>query len=475
MTMLLRHTSHYFLARGLPGLVNFVALGAYTHLLAPADYGQYALTLATVSLASAVSFQWIQMGLLRFLPRYVGHEERFLSSVLATYLWAMAATGCVGGIAYGVLADGPWRTILPVALILLWVQAWFEINLQLLSSRLQPLRYGAKAGTRAIVALGVGSVLAWAGWGSVAPLWGLAVGGLLATFLFTRHAWRYTRRAHIDRALLREFAHYGVPLAGAFAFSLVISTSDRYLIAGLLDDHAVGLYAIAYDLAQCSLGVLMVIVNLAAYPIIVDALERDGIAAARAQLERQWLLLLSFAAPAAAGLVVLADNISAVLLGAEYRSGAVAVLPWIAGAALVGGLKTFYFDLAFQLGRHTIGQVRIVMVAGLVNVLLNLAWIPRDGLVGAARASLVAYLIGLMLSAWYGRAHFRLPVPVAPSIKIVAAVALMAGVLWPVRHHHGVAALLGQMLLGCTCYGVALWFLNPGDLRVIAQQSLRRR
>ncbi len=473
--MLLRHTSYYLLARGLPGLVNFATLSAYTHLLAPADYGHYALALATVSIASAAAFQWIHMGLLRFLPRYLGHEERLLSNILAAYVGVVAATACMAVLAQGMLAGGPWKTILPVAVILLWVQAWFEINLQLHSSQLRPLRYGVTAGTRALLALGVGCMLAWVGWGSTAPLWGLAAGGGCAAMLFTRHVWRAVRLEHVDARILRELVSYGFPLAGAFAFALVISTTDRYLIAALLDERAVGLYATAYDLAQCSLGVLMAIVNLAAYPIIVAALERDGIEAARTQLERQWLSLLSVAAPAAVGLVVLADNISAVLLGPEFQTGAATVLPWIAGAALVGGLKAFYFDLAFQLGRHTIGQFRIVMLAGGVNVALNLAWIPAHGLVGAARATLVAYLVGLLLSAWLGRAHFRLPVPIAPGVRIAAAVALMTAALGTVRHHQGVAALLGQVLLGCTCYAIALWFLNPGDLRTGLQRWAGRR
>ena len=473
--MLMRHTSYYFLARGVPGFVNFAALSAYTHLLSPADYGQFALALATVSLASALAFQWIQMGLLRFMAQYSGDEGRLLSNVLAAYFGGIAGTAGVAMLAYGVLADGQWRAILPVAVILLWVQAWLEINLQLFSSRLQPLRYGAAAGTRALLALVIGGLLAWVGYGATAPLWGLIAGGLIAAFLFSRHAWRVASCAHVDRTLLRELAKYGLPLAGAFALSFVISTSDRYFIASLLDARAVGLYAIAYDLAQCSLGVLMVIVNLAAYPIIVEVLEREGVEAAQVQLEHHWLALLAIAAPAAVGLAILADNISAVLLGVEFRSGAAAVLPWIAGAALLGGVKAFYFDLAFQLGRHTIGQVRIVMIAGLVNVLLNLAWIPLDGLVGAARAALVAYLVGLLLSAWWGRAHFRLPIPVAQSIKIATSVALMAGVLWHVRHHHGVAVLFVQVVLGSASYGVAMWLLNPGDVRGVVHRTLGRR
>jgi len=472
--MLFHHTAFYFLARGLPGLINFLALSVYTRLLVPDEYGRYALALATISLASAVLFQWIQLGLLRFLPRHAGHEERLLSTILAAYLMMVAATGGVGLAVYGLLEVGPWRAILPVALLLLWVQAWFEINLQLLSSRLEPMRYGILAGARAILALAVGGVLAWAGWEARAPLWGFVIGGTAAVLVFTQGAWKSVRYKYVDRCILQELAQYGLPLGATFVFSFVISTSDRYLIAWLINENAVGLYSAGYDLAQFSLGVLMMIVNLAAYPIIVRALEHEGIEAARNQLKQQGSLLLAIAVPATAGFIVLAENISAVLLGAEFRISAASILPWIACAALVGGIKAYYFDLAFQLGKCTLGQVQVVMMASLVNIVLNLAWIPSHGLLGAAWATLAAYTVGLLLSAWLGRRHFKLPGLPMHGSKVLAATALMVAAIWPVHEQQGAMALLGQVLLGGGCYAAALWILNPGDLRAAVMQWMSR-
>lgn len=465
MIRLVQHTAYYFLARGLPGLINFLALSVYTRLLVPDDYGRYALALATVSLASAVLFQWIQMSLLRFLPRHASHEEGLLSTVMAAYFLMVAVSGIIGVAVYYLLEFGPWRMIFMAALVLLWVQSWFEINLQLLSCRLKPLRYGALAGTRAIIGLGIGGTLAWAGWEAQAPLWGPVVGGLFALICFTRGWWNVACFRHVDRRLLRELVQYGLPLGATFVFTCVISASDRYLIAWLINEKAVGLYSAGYDLAQFSLGVLMMLVNLAAYPIIVNALEQEGIEAARNQLKRQGLLLLAIAAPAAVGFIVLAENISAVLLGNEFHTSAAVILPWIAFAALVGGIKAYYFDLAFQLGKHTMGQVRVVIMASMVNVVLNLVWIPSYGLLGAAWATLAAYTVGLLLSAWLGRRYFQLPGIPIYGIKVVGAVAFMAAVIWPVRDWHGTMALFGQVLLGSACYTAMLWFFNPGNLR----------
>lgn len=473
--MLLQHTAFYLLARGLPGLINFLALSVYTRLLAPGEYGRYALALATVSLTYTVIFQWINSGLLRFLPRHAGREEQLQSTILGVYSFLVAASALIGAVIYAVAVDQPWRGLVPVAICLLWVQAWLELNLQILSSRFKPIRYGALSTTRATLALVMGSFLIWLGWSASGPLWGMVIGGLVAASWFGRSEWRGVRLGKPDSALVRELLAYGLPLSITFIFAFIISTSDRYLIAWLMDEKATGLYSAGYDLAQFSLGMLMMIVNLAAYPIVVRALEREGEAAARRNLERQGLLLLTIAAPATVGFALLAGNISGVLLGAEYRATAEIILPWIALAAFVGGLKAFYFDLAFQLGQRTTGQVWVVMSAGLVNVVLNLIWIPHYGLLGAAWATLVAYIAALALSVVLGKAYFNLPLVPRNSGKVLAATGFMGAALFPLREFHGVLPLLGQILLGLLVYGSALILFDIGGARAHALHFWRSR
>lgn len=462
--MLLRHSAYYLVARGLPGLINFVALSVYTHLLLPGEYGQYALALATTSLASVVLFQWMQLGLLRFLTGNAAQEERLVATVLVAYLVVAAAAGVAGSMVYVLLEPGPWRQLVPVSIGLLCVQAWFEINLQLLASRLKPLQYGFASTSRAFLALVVGLLLIWAGWKAEAPMWGLVVGGGIAGVLFTRTEWSRIRFLQFDPALLRQLLRYGLPLSATVILAFIVSTSDRYLVAWLIDEGAAGVYAAGYDLGKLSLSVLMITVNLAAYPIVVRALEHDGVEAARGHLRRQGSLLLAIAAPATAGLIVLADNISVVLLGAQFQAGAAAILPWVAAASFLGGMKAYYYDLAFQLGRHTVGQIWVVTAACLANVTLNLAWIPRFGIVGAAWATVAAYSVGLTLSALYGRRHFPLPELLRPALRVSAAVLLMVIVLWPWREMRGATALLIQALCGGATYLGVLLLLDRGNL-----------
>lgn len=473
--MLLRHSVYYLFARGLPGIINFCALSVYTHILSPEDYGRYALTVATVVLINTVLFQWQLSSLTRFLPRYLGEEQRLLSTILATYLLLVLLTALVAGVIYSISEIGPWRKILPYALLLTWVQAWFELNLRLLSSRLKPMRYGALSTTRAIISLAVGSGLIWLGWTVEAPLLGLVLGGLASVLLFSLKEWSGTQILKADAQLARMLLGYGLPLSITFVLGLIISTSDRYLIAWFMDEETAGFYSAGYDLAHLSLSVLMMTVNLAAYPLVIRALENDGEGAAIKLLERQGTLLYAVAIPTSAGFMLLANNIATVVLGHEFRAAATEILPLIAFAVVLGGIKSYYFDLAFQLGQYTKGQVKVVFVASLINIILNLFFIPKYGLIGSAWASVFAYAIAMLLSAHWGKRYFRVkPVPHDAS-KILLATGIMAIALWPIRADTGFSALAIQIILGAFVYIVLMVLMNILDSRLFISRIFAKR
>jgi len=472
--MLLPHTAYYFLARGLPGIINFLAITVYTRLLVPDDYGQYALALASVGLLNSVFFQWMQHGLARFLPRHSDRPDVLLATLLTAFLIVVALTAGIGGIASWYAPTGTWRTFIALVMALTWAQAWFDLNLQLVASRLEPHRYGFLSVAKATLALGLGTLLVVFGLKAHGPLLGLLVGILGATLMLAWRAWRGARIALADAGLFRDLWKYGLPLSIMSLLAFVVSSSDRFLLAWIMDKNAAGLYSAGYDLAQYTLGTLMVIVNLAAYPLVVRTLEQSGNDAVQAQLSRYGLLLFAMALPATLGFIVLAGNIAHVVLGTAFSLSAAQLLPWFAIAALIGGLKALYYDLAFQLARRTQWQLWIVLAAAVINLLLNLLWIPIFGLLGAAYTTVLAYIVGLILSAWLGRRIFPLPALSTEFVKVAAAALMMAVALWILRGFHGMGMLVVQLLVGMAVYVVGLMLLNVADSQRRVVLTLRR-
>jgi len=462
--MLHKHSAQYLLASGLPGIVNFLAIALYSRLLSPDEYGRYALVIAGVGLFNVVFFQWLRLSLLRFLPAHLENPKHLLSTLQFAFIVLSLFTGGLGLLVSWLWPDPTWKALILLAVPMLWAQAWFELNLELVRSRLKPLRYGLMNGIKAVVALALGATFVLWGQGSYGPLFGLMLGMLLAAAICGRMEWEGLS-PRITQSILSEMLSYGLPLTATFALAFVVSSSDRFLIAWLLGEGPAGVYSASYDLGQQTLTLLMVVVNLAAYPLVVRALEQKGVEAAKEQLLQSCTLLLAIAFPAAVGMAVLAPNISAVLLGASFREDAARLLPWVALAILLAGVRAYYFDLAFQLGRHTLVQVWVVGAAALLNIFLNLWWIPYYGLMGAAYATFAAYLLAFLLSAILGKQVFSMPVPYFNGLKIALASLLMGLPLWLSLKYLGLYALAAQVLVGGMVYFVLLCLLNVGGYR----------
>lgn len=471
--MLLRHSLLYLLSHGLPAAISMVAIGVYTRLLPPELYGRYALVMASALLANSVLFQWLRVSLLRFLPAHADRPAALLTAVRAGYL-AMAGLVVVIGLASLPVADAAWRLLVLIAIPLIVVRGWFDLNLTIAQSRLSPLRYGALGLSRSVLALGCGTLLVLIGWGAAGPLLALTLAMLVPSLLLMTGEWRAVGWRRPAPGLLRELLAYGLPLTATFALNFVVSSSDRFLVAWLLGTDAAGAYAASYEFTWNAVLFLMTIINLAGYPLVMRAFEREGEAAARDQLRQNAVLLLAGGLPVLAGAIVLAPNLAGVVLGPMFRADGARLLPWIATATFLGGSMLYYSNLAFQLGRNTFGQLLVMLAAAGTNAGLNMLLIPSFGLPGAAWATIAAYALGFGLGCWVGRRAFPLPGLPVDAVKPLLAALLMGAALWPCRSWSGPLELIAQIAIGVLAYGVALGLLDLAFGRGRLLRQLRR-
>lgn len=461
---LLSHTAVYLVARGLPGVIAFAATALYTHLLSPEDYGRYALILGTAALLNALLFQWLRLSLVRYLPVYAESPGALKSTLLSATVAINVLLAAVAGVMALIPALHAWRTLLIPCWLVLATQAAFELCCEFSRASLRPWDAMWLQLTRAAAALLLGVGLIFVGLRWAAPLAGLAAGMALAVAWAWRRDWRDVG-LKVDRAALRRVAQYGLPLSLTVALTVVISTSDRFLIAWRMNEAAAGLYSVAVDFASQTLTMLLMVVYMAAFPLAVRAWERAGREAATRQMRSNASLLLALGVPAAIGLAVLAPGFARCFLGAEFRPTAARIMPLVAFGSLLAGIKAYHFDAAFQFAHRTIHQVWIVLAAAVLNLALNWFAIPRYGINGAAGASVVAYAASIVMTVVFGRRYFAVPFPPGAVAQVTAGGLAMAAVLWPLRGHVAPVALAAQVLLGAAAYGMVLLSLNFLHLR----------
>lgn len=464
------HTAIYLIARGVPGLIAFLAIPIFSRLLDPADYGRFALVIASVDLMNALLFQWLRLSLVRFLPAYKGDPER-LKSTLATTAAAIVMLVGIGAAALCFLPVAEsWRPLLVTCALLLPFQAAFELCCEHSRAAIRPWQFMGLQVTRSSVAVVVGVTLVVWGAGWWGPPAGSALGMGLGIIYAYRRDWSRVRLT-LDREILVKVCQYGLPLSATVALVNVVFSSDRFLIAGFMGQEAAGHYSASVDLISQTLTMLMMVINLALFPLALRAWEQEGREAAQEQMKSNASLLLAVGLPCIVGLTVLAPGVAECLLGKSFRATAVSIIPLVALGAFLAGLKAYHFDVAFQFAHRTIHQVWIVLFIAIVNVALNLVAIPRYGIVGAAVASVVSYGLSIVLTAVVGRRYLILPFPLGDCARVLLASAVMSLLLLPLRGYHAPLALAAQVGSGAALYGVVLIASNFLGLR---SRMLRR-
>ena len=466
--MLIQHSVIYFFSRALPGVVNLLALVLYTHLLNPEEYGRYALVIYGVGLVNTLLYWWLRLGLIRFAPRYIEDQAVFLAALLRGFVLVGGVSAIIAAASFVLIKDAQLRLFISFSTLLLWGTAWFEVNLELIRSRFSPIYFGALSFVRAVIALVVGGGLVWAGYSVWGLLFGVLVSVLLPGVWEYFKSWRGINIRRIDYALLRELFIYGLPLVGVFGMEYVVSSSDRFMLGWLMDAGATGTYSAAYDLTNQSLTLAMSVVYLAGYPLIVKTLEAEGVLPTQRLLSRYLGIFLAIALPATIIVAVLAKGISGTLLGSRFHEDAVGVMPWVAMGTLFAALKAYYFDIAFQLSRRTSRQILVIAFPALLNVLLNLWWIPRMGVVGAAYATFAAYVCAAVMSWRLGRREFVMPVLSRDVIGVFSSAAVMAVVAIILLNKYdqvGIFNWVSMAVILVGVYGGMVLLLNIGEVR----------
>ncbi len=276
------------------------------------------------------------------------------------------------------------------------------------------------------------------------------------------------RGAPVDRRRLRGYAVYGYPIAASLALAVVLSSTDRFLLAAFMNEAAVGAYHAGYSLANRTLDVLFIWLGAAGAPALIMALERGGGERLKTAAREQASTFLLIGLPAAAGVALVAGPLTEVMIGEDLRRVAASITPWIALSALLSGLTTYYFHQAFTLGRRT-GLLLVAMsVPALANIGLNLLLIPAFGVLGAAWATAASFGLGLVASIAIGRRVLVMPMPWETLVRCGLATGAMALVVSALPAPGGLVELMLDASVGALVYAIVALTLNAAGVRDVA-------
>lgn len=420
------HGVSYLIAKVVPAILTLVALSLYTRYLSPEEYGQYSLVMLVANVFMISLFQWLILGVGRYLPECLSENDRaeLLGTVGVSVLVMSVIIILVSLIASLILSDFFEIPFYMVGLACA-VLALSELSLKVLNADLQPSLYGKLLLLRSSVSLAFGWAFSYLGYGAVGVISGFILGGFLAFFVFGNF-WGKLSVSQFKFFYLKKLFGYGMPLTFAYLLVFIIDVSDRFFIKYYLGVGAVGKYSASYDFTQYAIGSIAAVVHLAAFPLIINKLIQNGYEEARQQLQLTFSILISLILPLVVGLAVCSDEIGKVFFGKQFSADAAIVIPLIAIAMFFSVLKSFYFDYAFQLSGRTHKQAYSVLFAAVVNIICNMFLIPVYGILGAAVSTVIAFSSALIVSILLGFKSFPMPgINVRPVLIVIFSSALM--------------------------------------------------
>lgn len=389
--------------------------------LGPQDLGTLSYISSLVALFTAVASLGLDAIVVRELVKYPAVGNRLLGTAFGLRLLASLVIAAGLWAAFCELSDSTTaKALLGFAVISLIAQSTNIVQSHFHAVvRGRSIAYSQLA--RIVVTVISSVILVWAGAG---VLWFGALGLVAALIEAAVLLQLYRRGGHhpsawrFDTALGRRLLSDSWPLIlSGIAVSLYMKV-DQVIIAALMDEHAVGLYAVAVRLAE-GWSFVPVAIIASVFPAVVR-MGQSGDPKYWRRVQQLYDLMVILGVSVAVPVTVFSDTIVHLLYGDAY-AGAGDVLAISTWSALFIALGAANMRVLLSEGRTKQSFVRTGTGAAL-NIALNYLLIPPFGLTGAAVATVAAYALAAYLSIpWFPgqRRHFALA---SSSLLVIPAI-----------------------------------------------------
>ena len=473
------HSAIYGVADVIPYLINFLLLPIFTTYLAPADYGALSILLLFGVLTKILFRSGLDAGFFRI---YYEQKTDYDRKLLATTLFATAIAISTFGFALSVMGAsvlgrfllgdalessssqiGSW-IILVAADTLLNTFAFVPMNLFRITER--PKAFTVMTLLRSGINIGLKLLLIVNGWGVSGVLWADLIASLLFVAALAPTLLRNLTTG-FSVPLLKEAAAFGLPKVPHGIAHQVLNLSDRKLIEIFTALSASGLYHIGYMMGT-GVKFFLAAFELAWSPFVYGQVGKPDAARTLARIATY-----AFATLFGFGLLnaVFGRELLFLMAEPEYHS-AHTVIPIIVLAYMLQGVFALS-SIGIGISKKANYYPAITISAATLNVILNILWIPRFGIDGAAWATVAGYGLMATLGFYFGNKHYPIPFEWSRLLRVAAAAALAYGLsmLAPDEWQAALPIKIGATLiypLGLYVFG----FFSAGEIDWVKKRLL---
>ncbi|MDA8090353.1 MAG: polysaccharide biosynthesis C-terminal domain-containing protein [Nitrospiraceae bacterium] len=278
------------------------------------------------------------------------------------------------------------------------LDVFVQIALGAFRASQQPVYYGIVALTQLIGTLGLSWLLVGCyAMGIKGVFEAMLISNLIADILVIP-IFSHRLSCTLNSRKARPVIIYAITLMPINIANLILSISDRYFLKNFFGLKTVGLYALSYRIGS-GISIFIVLPFLTAWPALIFS-EKDStrigeyVGKAASNLWMVGMFFVSVGAAAAKPLLLLFG-------GKKFLSGAM-IVPIVSIGTLFYGITQVFLSLAVTRGKIYL-NMKVLIIAAIVALILNALMIPKYGMIGAALATSLSYAFGAALSYIYVR------------------------------------------------------------------------
>jgi O-antigen/teichoic acid export membrane protein len=462
--MLLRQTLLYLPAQVLGPIFQLISAFAWTHYLAPAEMGSFALISAAQELAFAGALMWFSLYTVRYfdIDAHADHKTEFHATEMAVLIGASIAMG----LALIVIPLGQGGRL---GGALLAAALAFVISRSLVTYLTERVR--AEGDTYAYTVLQtagpvLGFFLALA-MVAVLPstaatvLTGYAI-AQVASLGFAAYRLRFSLRPH-DGAwhIVKGAMVYGLPLFFGGLLVWVANNGVRFLVEWREGVAAVGLITVGWALGLRAAAFASMLTTAAAFPLAVKKSREEGMAAGQAQLVNNGALLIAALAPAIAGLFVIGPPLIELIIAAPYREITTQILPMALVTGALRNVRIHFANQVFLLHERPMVPVLNDGIDALLSLVFGGIGLWLGGLTGCVMGVMIGSIVTLatgFAAAWHWHAF---TFPVADVLRIGTATLAMTIVVARLHSQPTALSIAYAIFVGGVVYAAVLAVMYP--------------
>ncbi len=463
----------YLAATGFSRGSSLLLVVVLTRLLPVAEYGSFVLVIAVGEVLDSVFGSWIRTALVRDLSAQARSRSlvgpAFMRLCVLSLAGTVLALAVAPLLALGLGVSSPWIFTLATAIYLV-ANGTAKFGLTLVQIKGEDRRYATIEGARAAA-----SVMAATAAVLLLPtFWAASLAASVVTFAVG--VWILFRSLagaggwHVPRDGYREDLRLGLPnVANSFLF-YGASLTDRFMLQAMFDAQAVALYAAAYTLGRQPVEVVGVAVNVQGFPALSHAYERGGDPEASKTLGACLTLLLLSAGFVIAMFIGVGQQAVTIVLPPSYHAASLQLIPLIMAGTFLFSAMAFGFTNVLHVSRKPWTLLLTTTASVVATLILYVVLIPRYGLLGAALGYAGGATFAMLITYAVARQLMVFTLPWGQFLRVLAALAVAAGVSWWVGQltlpWGTLVSFLAGGCAGAAVYPLAIWGVRLDFTRI---------